>query len=712
MAWKTNQIKADLRSYPPYIIMGLHKVGKAQPLYSKVMTPDGEVEIGSLKVGDPILNKSGGVSYVVGVFPQGEKDIFEVVFTDGSRTRCADDHLWAVRTSKMKKLKKGFDRILTTSEIIKSGFKNKRSGVGFTYKYEIPVTDGVEFNYKQVPIDPYLLGFLIGDGCISGSTVSFSTADDYIVEKIQNIVSNGNFNVKKNSIHNCNYNIVKEKGAYINQINQDLLALNLKVNSKDKFIPDVYKYNTKQVRTELLRGLMDSDGHVTKSGGVRFHNTSKTLVDDVKWIVQSLGGIATEHTDNRDGKKTYWLVISFDTLNVFDIPRKRELFKPNKARVFRKFDEINYIGKEECVCIKTSSDDELYLTDEFIVTHNTTLFRDLVLYNYDDETKGLLISFKDEEGYLSLDRLQVETAKEWDAFEDEQTGERGFVQIVDDLVMNRDKYGIEMIALDTFDKMVEVAVDEVFKEHRRLKGQFPKSLNDALGGYGAGQRRVSEMMLTEVNRLRQAGYAVFVLAHTKIKEKIDPMTGEAYEQITNNLQSNFYNTFANIAQMIVNIVVEREIQDGKQIGEKRMMHFRDNGLVDAGTRFKDIPEKLPLSAENFMLAFESGVKNSRYSGKPMSDKEFEQQKKKDIAEREKIATINQQKEISIKQEQSEVKQKKELIDKIQARGMSGLNEAQASAIKKIVTEKKITKITDAENVTLQDLQEIVSIMGL
>ena len=209
----------------------------------------------------------------------------------------------------------------------------------------------------------------------------------------------------------------------------------------------------------------------------------------------------------------------------------------------------------------------------------TTLFRDLVLYNYNDESKGLLISFKDEEGYLSLDRLQVETAKEWDAFEDSNTGDRGFIQIVDDLVMNRDKYGIEMIAIDTFDKMVEVATEEVFKEHRRLKGQMPKSLNDALGGYGAGGRKVSEIMQVQVNRLREAGYAVFILAHTKVKEKTDPMTGESYEQITNNLQSNFYNTFANIAQMIVNIVVERDIKDGRQIGERRMMHFRDNGLT-------------------------------------------------------------------------------------------------------------------------------------
>jgi hypothetical protein len=322
----------------------------------------------------------------------------------------------------------------------------------------------------------------------------------------------------------------------------------------------------------------------------------------------------------------------------------------------------------------------------------------------------LLISFGDEEGYLALDRLQVEKTKEWDMFEDEETHERGFVQIVDDLVMNKDKYGIEMIGLDTFDKMVELATQEVFKEHRRLKGVTPKSLNDALGGYGAGGRRVADLMQAQVSRLREAGYAVFILAHTKVKDKSDPLTGETYEQITNSLQSNFYNTFANIAQMIVNIVIERDIKDGKQIGERRVMHFRDNGIVDAGSRFKNIPDKLELSAENFMLAFETGVKSSTYDGKVVSDKELEKQKKTEQAEIAKASKAVQEKETAQKKGESELEEKKVLIQKIQDKGMSGLSDEQGAAIKKIVTENKITKLTDPDGISLENLKAIVDIM--
>ena len=112
----------------------------------------------------------------------------------------------------------------------------------------------------------------------------------------------------------------------------------------------------------------------------------------------------------------------------------------------------------------------------------SSLFRDLVLRNYDgDEEKGLLLSFADEEGYLALDKLQYEKVTEWDMDEDEE-GNRGFVQIVDDLVENKSEYGIEMICLDTLDKLVEVATKEVFEIHRRLKGSRPESLNGALGG--------------------------------------------------------------------------------------------------------------------------------------------------------------------------------------------------------------------------------------
>lgn len=260
----------------------------------------------------------------------------------------------------------------------------------------------------------------------------------------------------------------------------------------------------------------------------------------------------------------------------------------------------------------------------------TTLFRDLVLYNYKDPEKGLLISCGTENGYKALDDLQVDEAKVWDQ-EENEVGERGLVQIVDEIISLRGTpEQIEMVCFDTLDELVEVATQKVFDEHRDEKLKYPKSLNDALGGYGAGQRRVNALIKEQVERLNQAGVAVFIIAHTKVKEKEDELTGEKYEMITNDLDSRFYNPLANTAQMIVNIVIDRTISGagtvkkkifkdkeidveiaGRQVSNERVMYFRDNNFVDAGGRFKGLPEKLPLSAENFMKAFEMGVQNSK-----------------------------------------------------------------------------------------------------
>lgn len=259
----------------------------------------------------------------------------------------------------------------------------------------------------------------------------------------------------------------------------------------------------------------------------------------------------------------------------------------------------------------------------------TTLFRDLVLHNYKDASKGLLISCGDEDGYKALDNLQYEEAKTWDMMENEY-GERGIIQIVDQLIeMRGTPEQIEMVCFDTLDELVEVATQQVYEEHRDEKLKYPKSLNDALGGYGAGHRRVSNLIKEQIKRLNDAGMAVFIIAHTKVKELDDPVSGEKYEMITNNLDSRFYGPIANTAQMIVNIVIDRKIDGagtekkkikekeieiqiaGKQTCNERVMYFRENNFVDAGGRFNGLPEKLPLSAENFMQAFEMGVKNSR-----------------------------------------------------------------------------------------------------
>lgn len=360
----------------------------------------------------------------------------------------------------------------------------------------------------------------------------------------------------------------------------------------------------------------------------------------------------------------------------------------------------------------------------------TTLFRDLVLYNYHDAKKGLLISFGDEEGYNALDKLQYEVAEEWDMEEDER-GNRGVVQIVDDLVENKEKYGIEMVGLDTLDAMVDVSIQEVYEIHRRLKGSYPESLNSALNGYHEGQKRTIALILEQVSKLRKVGYAVFIIGHVKRKDKIDMATGEVFEHITNDLMSTYYNPIAKKCQMIVNIITEfdfdsdgtfkeKEVMasNGKKVKEivevkkrnkpTRMMYFRDNGIVDAGGRFVGLPEKLELSAENFMKAFEIGVKNSLID-KEMTDEEMEERKKQEQKEIEDKSRI--EKDRKKKDEETKLlnEKKKEITDFIKSKAQD-LTPEQLVQMKAINKEYNIKDYKDPSVIDIEALEKILSII--
>lgn len=350
----------------------------------------------------------------------------------------------------------------------------------------------------------------------------------------------------------------------------------------------------------------------------------------------------------------------------------------------------------------------------------TTLFANLVTYNYKDPMKGLLISCGDEDGYKAIEDVQVEEAKSWDMLEDED-GNRGLIQIVDEVIgLRGTDEQIEMVGLDTLDELVEIASKQVYEEHRNEKGKYPKSLNDALGGYGAGQRRVVELIKDVIRRLNSAGMAVFIIAHTKQKEMTDIVTDLKYEIVTNNLDSRFYSPIADTAQMVVNIVKERNIEGagtetkkingkeievqvaGKQKSVDRYMYFRENTYVDAGGRFDGLPEKLPLSAENFMEAFKIGVEASKK--KKQTDAEIKAQ----IAEEDKKNV-----EAGVKLQKKELKAKKNnLAQEINQALVGSPSPEKLEAVSKKLAEHNIKGFDEKnlENVDVSALEEILKIL--
>ncbi|HEY8805683.1 MAG TPA: AAA family ATPase [Clostridium sp.] len=337
----------------------------------------------------------------------------------------------------------------------------------------------------------------------------------------------------------------------------------------------------------------------------------------------------------------------------------------------------------------------------------TSLFYKLLLTHYKTLDAGVLISFGNEEGYHSLDDLQYERVVNWSSDEDEN-GARGFVEAVDDLVENKKSNGVKAVCLDTLDEMIEIGTNEVLRQHKREKGTVCKSLNDAFGGFQRGRDRLLEGVNGQIARLRNAGYAVFILCHTKLKTVKDVMTGEDYEQLTNNLRADFFGSIADKSQMLVNITMEREIVEGKQVSEKRMMYFRNTSVVDAGGRFVGLPEKLELSAENFMLAFETGVKNSMLV--PVSDKEIEKKKKVEVKE---IASAA---DVAWKKEQAEIQQELAqddvagFITIIQAKFPKAKDEVK-EIIRGIMSKYDIANFKSPEELSAEGLKKIVEALS-
>lgn len=370
-------------------ITGRAGSGKAQPLTSKILTPDGWILMGDIKVGDKVITQSGKVTMVDGVFPQGQKEIFKVTFSDGSSTECCKEHLWAVKDyksrnkwrgkhSNLKKVETEFT-VLALQDLIDKLEYSKR------INFSIPVVSPVEFNEKVLPIDPYFLGLILGDGGIT-QTITYSSNDEELIAFVEEYVQKlgCTLKVKPSSVNKKfkEFSISSDRGKP-NEILNIFRELNLLgKKSEEKNIPEIYKYSTVENRINLLRGLMDTDGSTTGIS-TTFHTSSSQLRDDIIEIVRSIGGIATCSTKIPkykykgkiyEGLPAYGICVCLDNINPFRLSRKADKYiNKTKYKPIRYITGITSIGFKEAQCISVSDESHLYITDDYIVTHNTQL---------------------------------------------------------------------------------------------------------------------------------------------------------------------------------------------------------------------------------------------------------------------------------------------------------------------------------------------------
>lgn len=343
------------------IAIGSAGTGKLNPNDTPVLTPNGYVRLDSLEVGDQVIARDGSPTKVLGVYPKENLEIYKLTFTDGSTVECCIDHLWAVRTPKEVVNNRPF-KVKSLRELLPK-IPRKRTDSKKSNYYEIPLVEPIQFEEKILPVDPYILGCILGDGSIrSNGYLQFTTGlQDYSY-------FSGIFKPYVNTEKRYG-NVYQLRG---NQLKQQLVNLGLAGKTRnDKFVPDAYLYGSIQQRTSLLQGLLDTDGCINKKGNkIRFSNNNIKLVEAVKWLVQSLGGVTAIHKEKRADH--YYLNISLpNSVKAFRLPRKDIQNRTNAVR--RKIVSAEYVGQKDGRCIMVEHSEHLFCLNDCIVTHNTLI---------------------------------------------------------------------------------------------------------------------------------------------------------------------------------------------------------------------------------------------------------------------------------------------------------------------------------------------------
>ena len=396
-------------------------VGKAQPLTSNILTPNGWVTMGDIKVGDQVISRDGKPTNVIGVYPQGIRPIYKISFNDGTSTLCDEEHLWAVNTINQRNRKTKKDgkvvylepdnsfKVMKTSDMI----ENVKVWGDRRLNYKIPNVQPIHFGKKDLIINPYLLGVILGDGCITeNNQPHFVTKDDEIITEINKIFPNI-------SIKEQIREVEKEVDGELVLIKRSLTKVSLLgikdclvklglygSNSSSKFIPKDYLYSSISDRVSILQGLVDTDGYIDKHR-VEISTVSKQLSEDIRELVLSLGGRVS--VSEKQGsykkfgikvstKKYYRITFSFPDNGIVPsrLNRKLSNFNPTTKYSSNKFiSSIEYSHNEEAQCIMVDNPEHLYITDDYIVTHNTTMITKLANTAMNDGCKVLQIFFED-----------------------------------------------------------------------------------------------------------------------------------------------------------------------------------------------------------------------------------------------------------------------------------------------------------------------------
>lgn len=454
------------------ILLAYPAIGKPATMDTMIATPNGWVRNGDLKVNDYVIGSNGKATKVIAIHDQGTLDAYRVTLSDGASVVVGPDHDWTVY-SRDTKYNSDTTFTKTTLELLDDGLHYKDNRIPKrnvpVYKWFLPIVDPVEYNSKDLSIEPYTLGILLGDGSMTRETVYFTSNDEFCAEEIQR--RNPDLIVNKNKGGSA------QKYSITPRLMEKIRTLNLNKNSHEKGVPEDYMVSSKNQRLDLLRGLMDSDGSVIKNNRAFFHTTNKMLAEDVQQLVWSLGGVAQIRSSDRtkEEKGIEYRVAIWTPDNPFLLPRKAENYSPRPW--YRAIHSIEKVGQDEMRCITVDAEDHLYVTENYIVTHNSWLALYLAVQAWKNNKKPLFISLEMTESEVRNRAYTIMaegrfshrkmSAGDFDIQEFERWGQKYFVNTPSFQIVSNDGLG-EVTPAILRGKIDQYTPDIVFVDYIQL----------------------------------------------------------------------------------------------------------------------------------------------------------------------------------------------------------------------------------------------------
>ena len=602
-----NKLPNDVKSYSTFIY-GFPKTGKALDNNTIIPTPNGEKKVSEIKEGDYLFDREGNPTKVEGAYPQGVLKAYKVTLSDGTSFTVNDEHIIPYVNStgniKSKTLKEMLNDYVSYSKFDSNSDRMKRN-----HKYKIPKSEAVHYKEKDLPLHPYALGVLIGDGSLTCEYLTVSSNEQDVIDMFMDKAGLTEYNKSK-----WNYNYVFQKqhnGDKPKEIQNIIKDLGLNVKSIDKFIPKQYFESSINQRKELLAGIFDTDGHVhvNKTGSRRFgiSTNSERLANDIQKLVLSLGYGCSKYKHSRNDSlhiNDEYTINIFTDENISKSNKHLEVLSTNtdwyesKKELYTHIVNIEEVEEREMTCFSVDNEEKLFLINDYIVTHNTSFVNDM----YGE--KVLFIAT--ERRHDAIPNAHVVNIDSWAEF-------LKVMKLLKDPKL-QEKY--DAIAIDTTERL------SAYCEKYVLSDLDIDYLDDL--GWGKGFSAFNKELENGLSLIEKSGYVPVFISHAKQETKkvlLEQATedeknkqgaetvkenGKEYIEYTKTTP-DVKNKFFNMINRIVDNILFLDLSVDSNGQESRKIFYRDNVNHLAGSSFKHMPDNTEMSPEAYEKAAKEAI---------------------------------------------------------------------------------------------------------